>query len=428
VSVNSFTSSSEPRRQAARHLGWLAGGIALLLACVGGINILVDPYRVFGTPDIAGFNAVKPDFVEHLRLTTPYAIERLRPEALILGTSRVGRGLSPSHPAFKGLRTYNAALPAVSLYEVWRTLQHANAVKPLKLVVLGLDNRMFYAKPDGQGTFSEDRMAVDASGVRQRNPFAARLPDYAASLLSTDALLSSARAVRYQGWASLTLAPNGQWTATGDESDAYNGFRVMTLNTFDRYRRYSSGRFDMSLAASPLREILRLCHREDIDLRIFIPPSHVWHWEAMRLMGMTARFDQIRHEIVRLNTEVATEYGRAPFPLIDFSGYSGPNVEAAPAEEGARHPWYWETVHFASELGDRVLKRLFCAAGEVHSEFGVELNDKTAYSRLDNWHHARESYLATHTEEIAEVERMFKKWKRSLRDNSPKKKHILGVE
>lgn len=410
MSVNSFTSSSEPRRRAARHLAWLSGGTALLLACVACVNLLVDPYRVFGTPDLPGLSAVKPDFVEHLRLTTPYAIERARPQALFIGTSRVGRGLSPHHPAFEGLRTYNAALPAVSLYEVWRTLQHADAVSPLEVVVLGLDNRMFYANPDGQGTFSEARMAVDSAGRRQRNPFSARLPDYAASLISTDALLSSARVVRFQGWASLTLARNGQWTATGNEFDAYHGFRVMTRNTFDRYHRYASGRFDMARASEPLREILRMCHKQGIDLRMFIPPAHAWHWEAMRLMNMTARFDDIRREIVRLNAEVAAEFGASPFPLVDFSGYAGPNAEPAPTAPGASHPWYWETVHFRPNLGDQVLDRLFGAAGVTDAGFGLSVNAELVDDHIHAWHAARARYAAKHPEEVEEVENMHRDW------------------
>ncbi len=382
----------------------------LLLGCVAGVNLLVDPYRVFGTPDLPGVTGVKPDFVEHLRLTTPYAIERTRPQALFLGTSRVGRGLSPTHPALKGLRVYNGALPAVSLYEAWRTLQHANALTPLKVVLLGLDNRMFYADTDGQGTFSEARMAVDANGARQHNPFKARLPDYAASLVSTDALLSSARVVRYQGWARLSLARNGQWISTTDEFDTYHGFRAMTLNTFDRYRRYASGRFDMTRAAQPLREILRLCHRRGIELRMFIPPAHAWHWEAMRLMDMTARFDEIRREIVRSNAEVAAEFGRPPFPLLDFSGYAGPNAEPAPAAPGARHAWYWETVHFTPRLGARVLDRVFGIATGPASGFGADLNADTIDAHLRAWHAARARYAAARGTEVEEVEKMHKDW------------------
>ena len=145
----------------------------------------------------------------------------------------------------------------------------------MKRVVLGLDNRVFYAATDGQGTFREERLAVDANGLRRYNPVSASLPDYAASLLSTDALLSSARAVRYQGWAKLSLERSGQWRSLDERGGEYAAFRAMTLNTFDRYTRYAAGRFDMEGAAGPLREILRFCHRNGIDLRIVLSLIHI---------------------------------------------------------------------------------------------------------------------------------------------------------
>lgn len=381
----------------------------LLLACIAAINLLVDPFRVFGTRDVSGMTAFKPDFVEHLRLTTPYAIRRARPAVLLLGTSRVGRGLSPDHAAFQGRSAYNAALPAVSIYEAWRILQHANAVNPLEAVVLGIDNRMFYADTDGQGAFSEARLAVNANGLPQRNPFEGLVPDYAASLISTDALLSSLRTLRFQGWARLTLARNGQWVATTDEFDTYHGFRAMTRNTFDRYRRYAQGRFDLARSAEPLRAILRLCHREAIDLRMFIPPAHAWHWEAMRLMNMTARFDDIRREIVRANAEVALEFGRQPFPIVDFSGYQGPSTMASPTDPAESPSWFFESVHFTPALGDVVLQRLL--TGRTSEDgFGISIETTDMESYLAEWHAARERYASSQPREVHLVQSMHDRW------------------
>ena len=134
---------------AARFLRRLGVAVLALVASTAAINWLVDPYGVFVPPRIAGLNAIKPAFVEHLRLTIPYAIERLRPDGLILGTSRAGRGFSTTHPSWHGLKVYNSALPAASIYEMRRLLQHAHAVHPLQRVVLGLDHRVFYQNRDG---------------------------------------------------------------------------------------------------------------------------------------------------------------------------------------------------------------------------------------------------------------------------------------
>lgn len=407
MSVNSSTSSSDAL---ARHLRRLLAGIVLLACTIAAWNFAVDPYRVFGTPDVTGFNALKPDFVESLRMTLPYALDRHRPDALILGTSRAGRGYLPQHPAFTGLDVYNAALPAVSLYEMMRVLQHAQATRPLKRVVLGLDHRVFYADRDGNGAFNEARLRVDRNGRPQSRLFSSTLPDYAASLLSTDALLAALRAVRFQGWTRLTLTDDGQWRKVGDEFDSFTGFRAMTLNTFDRYRRYTAEPFDLEHTLEPLREILRLCHREGIDLRMVLPPSHAWHFEAMRHSGMLTRYDAIRRAIVATNEAIARDFARVPFPVWDYSGYRGHNVEAAPVERGSRPDWFWETVHFKPALGKAVLDEVFAATDAPAAVLGVRIDAADMDAHLATWHAARARWAAVHPAEVAAVEALYREW------------------
>lgn len=395
----------------ARHLRRLLGGIALLVLAVAGLNLAVDPYRVFGMPDVAGFNAIKPDFVESLRMTTPYALDRHRPEGLVLGTSRAGRGYRTGHAGFRGLDTYNAALPAVSLYEMWRTLQHAQAVRPLKRVVIGLDNRVFYADRDGNGAFSEARLRVDAAGQPQHRLFTATLPDLAASLLSVDATLASLRAVRFQGWVRLTLDDHGEWRSVREPDDVGAGFRVMTRNTFERYRRYLSEPFRLDLAIEPLRAIMELCHREGIELHLVIPPSHAWHFEAMRLAGMLDRFDEVRRAVVALDDEVARATGRARFPIWDFSGYRGHNTEDAPLERGARADWFFETVHFNTQLGDAVLDEVFGTAGAGAPVLGVRIDGADIEAHLADWHAARAAWAAAHPAEVDVIDEIYRRWR-----------------
>ena len=54
-----------------RFLLWLAISFALVCAAAAGLNYLVDPYGLFGTPRIQGFNAIKPAAAERVRVTKP---------------------------------------------------------------------------------------------------------------------------------------------------------------------------------------------------------------------------------------------------------------------------------------------------------------------------------------------------------------------
>ena len=138
----------------ARYLRWVVAGILAAMATVAGLNWIVDPFSIFGAPTIPRFNANKPDYVDHLRLTHVYRVQRIEPDCILLGTSRTGRGLAPGHPALKNLRCYNLSLPAISMYEMRRYLQHAQAIRPQRLAILALDFRVFNAVPDNSGACS----------------------------------------------------------------------------------------------------------------------------------------------------------------------------------------------------------------------------------------------------------------------------------
>jgi len=103
-----------------RYLRWFFANVVGLLGATAILNIIVDPYGAFGTRHVERVNANKPDFTEQLRLTHAYALERLKPRCVLLGTSRTGKGLDPGHPALSGLECYNAALPSINLYEMRR--------------------------------------------------------------------------------------------------------------------------------------------------------------------------------------------------------------------------------------------------------------------------------------------------------------------
>ena len=109
----------------------------LLLA---GFVIVVDPYYVFGSPSWPGINEVRPLYEPHVITAKPYQVERIRPEAVILGSSRAEVGLDPGHPGWSVGNVFDFGLPASTEYEVMRAFLHAQAVgRPLKQAVVGLD-------------------------------------------------------------------------------------------------------------------------------------------------------------------------------------------------------------------------------------------------------------------------------------------------
>jgi hypothetical protein len=101
--------------------------------------VLVDPYYAFGSPNFPGINVVRPLYEDHVLVVKPYQVRRTRPDAIILGSSRVEVGLDPRHPGWAGKHVFNFGLPSATSYEVMLAFLHAQATQPLKQAVVGLD-------------------------------------------------------------------------------------------------------------------------------------------------------------------------------------------------------------------------------------------------------------------------------------------------
>src|SRR4029077_18124899 len=120
--LRSFSiSSSDPRpTNRARRLT-LIGVVAALSLCaaIGLINAVVDPYGIFRWIDLPGFNAYKPAHETHVRLFKAFDVIRVRPRAIVIGTSRSDIGLRMSHPGWTIEPRYNLALDGATGEEMY---------------------------------------------------------------------------------------------------------------------------------------------------------------------------------------------------------------------------------------------------------------------------------------------------------------------
>lgn len=373
----------------------------MLLTCVAGLNWLVNPFSVFDPPPLPRINVNKPGYIEHLRLTHAHRVTALAPNCVLIGTSRTGRGLRPDHPAFADLDCYNLALPAIGMYEMRRYLQHAQATRPLKLAILGIDFRVMNSPADDSGAFVETRLAVDAQGRPQGNRIAPWGADMAATLLSFNAVAATLDAVRRHDWIKDSLRRDGFWAQLDDTYDHSTGFDAYSRNTLNRFAAVLRGGDAFRGNLEQFRLLVRDAHVHRIDLRIHIPPSHAWHWQALWESGLWPKFEAMKEALVTLNEEEAQRAGRPPFPLWDFSGSEGPALEPVPTDMTEKMTWFWEPVHFKSTLGDRVIDRVM--AGEQPEmppgTIGQSLRAETLGMQLERLR-ALQHAFGTHNPEV----------------------------
>lgn len=324
----------------------------LLLLCLpllglAGFNYWVDPNRLFGTPYWQ--DAPRP-LKDTGRLVKPHQVWGERCDSILLGTSRGGH-FSMAHPLLNASEVCNLSLAGSVMRENYRMFQHAQAIHPVKRVIIGLDYFSFSAQQPVALDF-EERLAVTVDG-RTRQPFY-RLRDYLTALVSRDISRASWAVIQYQPaqdeirtqFTSLEksrlieqafMARDGLWLKVGIE----------------HYRQGNYWFLEEQLGY--FEALLHACHQHGTDLHLFISPIHARMQAAFHVVGIEAAWAFWKRRLVEINESVAAEYGHEPFVLWDFGILNERTTEPVWDELGKDMDWYVETSHFNGAFADDVL-------------------------------------------------------------------------
>jgi hypothetical protein len=397
----------------SNYLKFLSIVASLALLSIVGFNRLIDPFALYGGPLIEGVNIHKTAFSRDTRMSKAAAIYQQNPLAIVLGSSRSEQGIDPSHLGWRVNPVYNLSLSGANLYEIFRYLQHAQAIQSLKKVVLTLDFFMFNASriDVNKNNFREDRLAVNAEG--QPNPLSWN--DLLLTLFSLDTLVDSIGTVTEQSVAtnkSQYIAGFHKIRSYGVKSIYNKGQRQGFLNTEESY---FNGKYDQFSFRTPRRDnwkiyqrLLLLSQQQGIDLRIVISPAHARLFETIESKGVWDLFEQWKQQLVALNESVAAQQGKPSFPLWDFSGYNHYTTEEVPAlgDAETQMQWYWESSHYKKKLGDLVLDQIFDyhpQERKIADGFGVKITSENITTHLAKIRQDRQQWRASHPEDVMEI-------------------------
>ena len=274
----------------------------LLLAAVAATNAALDPFGMHRWLEREAVNAYKPAIHTRVRLFKAYEVERVRPQTLVLGSSRSHVGFSCKHPAFERLPApcYNLSFDGATTREMFEYLVHAHEVRPLRAVLLGLDTYHLSHAP------SATRPGFDAAVLLSPRRTALRraIEGDLRLWISADTLQASLdmlgrQVEREPEW----FSADGQ--RLGDVFFRREGeefVRIGPRGYFDNIDRLEVG-FQMPLRAEGIQRaellpadpaesslgyverIVDFCREHEIDLRIAITPSHAHQQEIGALIG-----------------------------------------------------------------------------------------------------------------------------------------------
>ncbi|MDR3530381.1 MAG: hypothetical protein P4L90_07510 [Rhodopila sp.] len=363
--------------------------LASLAAVVVAVNLLVDPYDVFGTPRIAGISLLKPGAKNHALLAKTYQVARAHPVTVVIGSSSTHIGIDAFAPEWPAAMrpVYNYGIPggyatSISL----RTLQEAIAVGGVRNAVVFLDFQNFFVPEHPASGLTEDDRRYHTTPDGAPNPHRPLqvANDMFLSLATMGALIDSLSTVAGQGNRDLlNLAPDGSST----EADFIDAARADGMHDMfaqkDAFEAERAGEIARIMAnwqgklpnLDIVAAIIACARHHNVALALVITPHHGDALEIYWRNGLWPRVEQLKAELTAL---VAAQGGAVT--LWDFLDYSTFNTESVPRAGDRRTPthWFWEPTHFKKQLGEIMIQRMF---GSDAPAFGALLTPNTIVAR-----------------------------------------------
>jgi hypothetical protein len=390
-------------------------------------NLKADPYGFYGWT-ASGANGAKPAIYRRVRLAKAYDLRRIKPLAIVLGTSRSHVGLRMTHPGW-GVpheARYNSAFDGATTKEMYAYLLHAQAIRPLRQVVLGLDTWQLNQFPAGsRPDFDPTLLFEPGRPLRNAGVYAADL----GVLISVDTTRASFMQAESGNYQQL------QWLAADGQRLGARFFREVETNFSAAPGAYfrdvdrkeigymldtgsvqitSQSKFGpdtsqpMLTSLDYVAKIVRFCREQRIDLRIFLTPAHAHQLEILAEMGGWSRLEQGKRYLVQLLADDAARHFAQAFPLYDFSGYSSVTTEPVPSPTERREmKFYWDSSHFKERVGDWVLDRVFAInaeGGTPPPDFGVRLIPANLDAELARGRMDQKVYRQGHSDDVALIE------------------------
>jgi len=392
-------------------------GVSTLVALclVAGLNLLVDPYGLHGSPIITGVNEDKPNAAERVRVVKPYQVRRLAPRTLIVGNSRPEMGIDPAHECWAAQQrpVYSLTLPGASLYEQYRATQHALAGGSVREIFLAVDFLDFLYPPDmrleekvwrRQKSASSRRLAVLVDGNPNPAYRLGAVVEQVQALFSLDTLWDSLATVALQGrydeghHTPLGFNTAGDYLpiiATEGQSALFlHKERDLGRRLCTSSRILYTGPGAWSPALEVYSQFVRYAPAHGAKLTVFINPYHVEYLELIRLAGLWPEFQEWIAEIVARSRDP-----QALLALWSFNEVNVATAAEAPINRGEVLEWFWEPAHYRAEYGVRLLPRLLgreCPIPADGPTPGVRLGVDTWREHVDDLKHQVDAHLLTH--------------------------------
>ncbi|MGB0237200.1 MAG: hypothetical protein ACPG4B_09615 [Cycloclasticus sp.] len=367
---------------------------SLLCMCAIGLSFYVNPYK------IKSFFPSTPleNYFGGTRTSKAIAITESNYNAFILGSSRSEIGIDPNNQLWGDLNVYNASLAGSSFSETYKVFEKIIKHNKPELLVLALDYSLFSTARTTSADFNLSRF--DNSNNYFLSFFKERL--------SKEAIEKSFRALKYKkqglppkhidGQKSGYLTFTKKISTVGQHALVQNTLIKRVIRNNENY----SAPHHSKLRFQQLSQLMKTCLEEEIELIIFISPIHALQLMAFHEMGLWSEFLNWKKELVKITKQ------SPQVPLYDFTNLSPFITENIPNKKARSMHWFWETSHYKSTLGDKIIEKILGHAPK-DSAFGAKLNEKNITDELVMQNAILHHYIEKNTTLLYELEELMNK-------------------
>ena len=142
------------------------------------------------------------------------------------------------------------------------------------------------------------------------------------------------------------------------------------------YRNYYLSKGELN----SLKEIIDICRKRNISVKVFFSPVHAAQLEAIHTAGLWQDFEEWKRQVVKIT------------PAWDFSDYS--SITTEPINDYMEN--FVDSVHYDNHIGDLILNRLYnYHKDRVPSYFGPLVTSTNVESHLSQIRAQRQAWLKT---------------------------------
>ncbi len=346
------------------------------------------------------------------------SLMKYRPNVIIVGTSRVRRGISPNQKYIdkSGVLTYNLALPGSNIEELWSYIKYADGMTDIKELVIGLDLFSFNIyRMEGYKKKYKGLMPAEKNNGNEIEKKKAGVSKY----FSMDTFIHHLKSIAKIGnYDVAALTKKGMWIPNEGYIEKLGGHRKMfnatiRSNSFlwfpKNSRKFALEDRKMGFSSFEIfRDIIHYTRENNIKLHLFISPNHAEHMEGIRAAGLWGKFERWKRELTAILHSESNFNGARQYQLWDFSGYNSITTEKVPElnDKETIMNWYRESSHYNYRTGDLVLDKIFNwydIGSALPVDFGVLVDVNNVESHLAKIRRDREDYLELYPDEISKV-------------------------